>query len=90
MTGVMSDMPKPTVPEVLPIVHAYIAKVGNAAGSLHIVLDDGNYSDDNVRFCIQWAMDHGDDDGVALGKLLLRMSRTQRRKIARQAYRGGQ
>lgn len=73
---------KPTVPEVLPQVVEYYRLPGNGAGgSLHIVLDEGNVSDDNVRFCIGWARDHGDDAGVQLAEVLLRMSRTQRRKL---------
>ncbi len=50
-------------------------------GSLHIALDDGKVADDHVKFCIQWAADQGDDEGVELGKLLLSMSRTQRLKL---------
>ncbi len=78
---------KPTVPEVLPIARAYYAKPGNGAGgSLHIVLDDYNVDDDSVSFCMDHAADKGDDDGVALAGLLLRMSRTQRLKIGRSVY----
>ncbi len=75
---------KPTIPEVLPVVHDYYAKPGNGqGGSLHIVLDDGNVDDGNVVFCRQWAVDHHDPDGVRLADLLLRMSTTQRRKLSR-------
>ncbi len=74
---------KPTVPEVLPLVRDYYARPGNGVGgSLHIVLDDGNVSDDNVRFCIEWAHKQGDIAGAELGEILLRMSRTQRRKLS--------
>lgn len=73
---------KPTVPEVHPVVEAYRALPGNSAGgSLHVVLDDGNVDDGSVQFCIEWADDAGDEDGVALGKVLLRMSKTQRKKL---------
>lgn len=73
---------KPTVPEVLPIVRAYYAKPGNlAGGSLHIVLDDGNVGDDCVEFCEKEATERGDDDGVALARILRRMSKTQRHKL---------
>lgn len=76
-------MAKPTVPEVLPIARRYFAKEGNAAGgSLHIVLEDGNIDDSSVQFCREWALERGDADGVALADLLLRMSKTQRKKIA--------
>jgi hypothetical protein len=73
---------KPTIPEVLPLVQAYYAKPGNfAGGSLHIVLDDGNVNDGSVQFCIDYAREKGDEDGIALGMLLLRMSKTQRSKL---------
>jgi hypothetical protein len=50
-------------------------------GSLHIVLDDGNIYDDHVQFCIDYARERGDVEGAELGEILLRMSRTQRRKL---------
>lgn len=75
---------KPTVPEVLPLVNAYYRKPGNAVGgSLHIVLEDENIDNGHVQFCLDYAREHGDDDGVKLAELLLKMSRTQRRKISR-------
>ena len=78
---------KPTVPEVLPLVRAYYAKPGNnVGGSLHIVLEDGNVGDSHVEHCREWAEERDDVDGVALAKLLLRMSRTQRRKLSRLVY----
>jgi hypothetical protein len=76
-------MERPTIPGVLPAVRAYYAKPGNeAGGSQHIVLDDGNTADDNVRFCIEYARERGDEDGVKLAETLLRMSRAQRKKLA--------
>lgn len=73
---------KPTLDKVLPLVREYYARPGNGAGgSLHIVLDDGNISDDHVRFCIKWAEERGDTSGVELGNLILRMSKTQRKKL---------
>ncbi len=74
---------KPTIPEVMPLVVEYYSMPGNlAGGSLHIVLDDQNVGDDSVDFCIQWARDRDDTEGVRLGEMLRRMSRTQRAKIA--------
>lgn len=73
---------EPTVPEVLPMVRAYYAKEGNSTGgNFHIVLDDGNWDDGSVKFCLNEARKTGDEDGVRLGELLLRMSRTQRLKL---------
>lgn len=75
---------KPTVPEVLPLVRAYFAKPGNAAGgALHIVLEDGNVETKYVEHCLEYARQCNDSDGVALAELLLKMSFTQRTKLAR-------
>jgi hypothetical protein len=71
---------KPTIPEVAPRFAAYFRE-HPTWGSLHVVLDDGNVEDSTVRFCIDWAADHGDVEGEALAHLLLRMSSTQRRKL---------
>jgi hypothetical protein len=74
---------KPTVPEVLPMMRAYAATEGNeVGGSLHIVLDDGNVDDSSVKWCIEYAKEREDAAGVELGEMLLRMSRTQRLKLA--------
>jgi hypothetical protein len=77
-----------TVPDVLPMVREYVAKPGNmGGGSLHMVLDDGNWDDGSVRFCINWAAERGDVEGFDLGLILLTMSKTQRRRLAFLAYR---
>lgn len=76
-------MKKPTIPEILPAIRAYYAKPGNSnGGNLHIVLEDPNYEDDHVRFCIARAQDDEDADGAAIAKKLLLMSKTQRKKLA--------
>lgn len=54
-----------------------------SGGSLHIVLDDGNTETEHVEFCLQYAKDHNDPEGVALSELLLRASLTQRNKLYR-------
>lgn len=81
----MSEYPKPTVPEVLPLVRGYYSK-NPVGGNLHVVLDDGNVDDSHVRFCIDQASAAGDTEGLRLGMLLLRMSRTQRKKLSRSKY----
>lgn len=79
----MTTARKPTVPEVPPLVVAYYAKSGHGAGgNLHIVLDDENVDDGQVQFCLDLARRVGDADGVQLAELLLRMSKTQRLKLA--------
>jgi hypothetical protein len=62
----------------------YYALPGNGAGgNLHIVLDDGNVRDSDIEFCIERAQEKGDKFGEAIGRVLLRMSKTQRRKVYR-------
>lgn len=77
---------KPTLPLLRPIVRAWYALPDNGAGgSLHIVLDDSNIDDDSVRFCHRYAKEMGDDLGVKLAELLLRCSKTQRKRLASMA-----
>ena len=72
----------PTIPEVMPLVREYYSIPGNSAGgSLHVVLDDGNIGDDSIRFCLCECDKDSDKKGAELCKLLLRMSKTQRKKI---------
>jgi hypothetical protein len=75
-------MLKPTIPEVLPLVREYYAE-HMAGGTLHIVLDDGNVDDSDVQFCLEYAQREGDEAGVRLAAILLRMSKTQRLKLYR-------
>jgi len=75
---------KPTVPEVMPFVWLFrdLSDARNGAGgSLHIVLQDPNYKDYHVQSCVDFAAKRGDRPGEELGKILLRMSQTQRRKL---------
>lgn len=75
-------MARVAIPEVIEHFHRYF--IGNPTwGSLHIVLDDGNINDGHVQFCINYAVEKGDEEGVVLGEILLRMSKTQRSKIPR-------
>jgi len=78
----MTALGRPTVPEVMPLIRAYYAKPDHGAGgSLHIVLDDGNTDDDDIRWCREYAVEQGDADGIVLADLLVQMSRAQRNKI---------
>jgi hypothetical protein len=73
---------KPTVPEVAPLAKAFRELPGNLAGGvLHTFLDDGNIDDKSVAWCAEYAREIQDEDAVALAQVLLRMSKTQRRKI---------
>ena len=83
----MSDIRKPTIPEVEPLVRDFARTPGNEVGGhLHIVLDDGNVEDHFVRSCIEDAESAGDVQAAELGRLLLRMSKTQRLKLAARFY----
>lgn len=74
---------KPTIQEMQKMIRDYTEKEGNSVGgSLHIVLDDGNVYDSNVKFCIEFAEMRGDTEGVEIGKKLLEMSATQRKKLS--------
>lgn len=77
-----NDMPqKPTIPEVIDRFYAYF-EAHPTWGALHIVLDDDNLEDSSVDFCIEWAERHDDTEGAELGRILRRMSRTQRGRIS--------
>lgn len=54
----------------------------------HIVLDDGNYKDSDVKACRRWAAQAKHADCKELGPLLARMSRSQRNKVSRGLYAG--
>ena len=72
---------KLNIPEVIYRFRAYHA-IHRAWGSLHIVLDDCNVEDSSVKFCIEYAKEKGDKEGEELGMILLKMSKTQRLKLA--------
>lgn len=73
---------KPTVPDVLPLARDYYARDGNGTGgSLHVVLEDGNLADAHILFCWDYAEERGDVEGAHLARVLLHMSKTQRRKL---------
>ena len=56
-----------------------------AWGSLHIVLDDDNTQDSNVVWCIEWALEHDDAEGAALGWIVLGMSERRRLQLGKAA-----
>jgi hypothetical protein len=73
---------KPTVPEVQPIVNDLYAATSGVGCCLHIVLDDGNFEDGHVEWCIEH-LQEGHVRCRELALLLKQMSKTQRRKLAR-------
>ena len=76
---------KPLVPEVAPFVRALYGRC-SVGCCLHVVLDDGNLEDDFVRSAVEWAIERGHADCEHLARLMLQMSRTQRRKLGRHTH----
>lgn len=73
--------------EIIQKAKAYYKKPGNSVGGrLHIVLDDGNIRDSDIEWCINYAKEQNDVDAVEIGNLLLKASKTERRKIIRADY----
>jgi hypothetical protein len=82
-------MNRPTVPDVVLLIRAFLAKPENGAGgNLHVVLEDSNLHLDHFRYCEQYAAMNGDEDGVALARTLAAMSWTGRRKAIAVAHYG--
>lgn len=82
--GPIPDKPadRPTIPEVVARFAAYYRQ-NPAWGSLHVVMDDGNWN--SVEWCRDYAQREGDAEGAALAEILLQMTKTQMRKLEHQA-----
>lgn len=52
-------------------------------GSLHLVLEDGNLRDEDVEFCIGYAVDNSDAIGCVLGRMLAQMTVDERDALSR-------
>ncbi len=79
---------KPTIPEVYPLIIDYYKKPeNNCGGNLHCILDDPNFRDHDVMFCLEEARKDDDADGTRIAELLLRMSKAQRRRLYRLPHR---
>jgi len=73
---------KITVPQLIEECKKYYALPGNrVGGSLHIVLDDDNIGDNHIKYCIEYAKSKNDIEGIKLGELILKASKTQRKKL---------
>lgn len=80
----MKTNTKITVPQLIEECKKYYSLPGNSVGgSLHIVLDDENIQDEHIEYCIKYAEECGDAEGVRLGKLLLKASMTQRKQLVK-------
>jgi hypothetical protein len=70
----------PTIFEVQPLVKQLYSQ--NCVGCcLHIVLDDGNVSDLNVKFCINEAVKNKHYFCEELARTILLMTLTQRKRL---------
>lgn len=85
--GPIPDKPKdrPAVPEVQVLIDAYyqFPECG-VGGDLHIVLDDRNWDDHSIQWCIDHAGEYSDrspECARLLGRILLRLTRTQRARL---------
>lgn len=73
-----------TVPFLIEECRKYYALPDNGVGgSLHIVLDDDNIENHHIQWCIEHAQEKGDVEGVRLGNLLLKASKTQRKRLVK-------
>ena len=50
-------------------------------GCLHIVLDDGNYEDEHVKFCVDYAIKRHDLAAEEIARELLKMNVQHRTKF---------
>lgn len=53
-----------------------------AWGSLHVMLDDDNY--DCAEFCLEWAAEQGDIEGIELARICTQLTKTQIGRIAKE------
>lgn len=73
---------KPTLDKVRPLIQVYYKGRGSQCGCCnHIVLEDPNQDDWVVQHCIDSAVEKAHPDCEAVGRLLLKLSRTQRTSL---------
>lgn len=91
--GPIPDKPtdRPSVAEVQRLIDAYYQFDGCiVGGDLHVVLDDGNWEDGSIQWCIDTAGTREASEPECarlLGRLLLLTTRTQRNGL-RSGYSG--
>lgn len=79
-------MIKPTTLDAIPLTKTIYER--SAVGCcLHILLDDQNIDDSHVIFCLEEALKNNHEDCIRLSIMLLKMSKTQRLKVANDADR---
>jgi len=50
------------------------------SGNYHLFFN-GNYDNSHIEFCIEQCIERSDAEGAEIGKVLLSMSKTQRKKL---------
>ncbi len=60
--------------------------MGGAGCCWHAVLDDGNLDTQHIELSIKYATEHGHAACIAIGPIVLRMSKTQRLKLRSGGY----
>lgn len=71
-----------TVPDVLPMLQAYLTRPTTAAGGwLHIYVEDCNLSDGAIAYCEECARQVGDVEAERLAQTIRQMTRTQRMRL---------
>lgn len=76
-----------TVAHVLPQLKSYLAKPGNeTGGSFAVYVRHLGFEDSHIRWCTDYAERMGDTDGVKLGRLILKLTKTQRIKLAHYGF----
>lgn len=83
LESLATERQKLTIPDVAPFVEKlYDSPRGSCGCCLHIVLDDQNVADDHVRFCVTGALERQHSLCYGIARCLLKMSKTQRLKLA--------
>lgn len=81
----MEKMDRPSItPEMVERFAAYYT-ANPTWGSIHIVLDDFNFEDDHVQWCVGWAEDAGDVEGAELARILVSLTKSQRGRLGHKA-----
>lgn len=84
--GFNSRLWRPSVDRMRALVReVYQLPQGGAGCCLHIVLDDYNTDLDSVLFCLNWAQDRGHLLCARVARLMMAMTKTQRRELCKSA-----
>lgn len=53
----------------------------STGGTCHIILDDGNYDDHSVDFCMKYAEEHSDMMGLTIASFLKMLTVEERERV---------